>query len=103
MDVNGFYPLVPVSQPAEAEQGSLVPVSWPLVDADWCDDEETDALALLWYWLCQLVGLFFVAVAVIRHLQQQLAEQRQQAGYWQTQHRRAVLREAKQAEEIACL
>jgi transposase len=99
MDGNGFYPLVPVSRPAE--QGALVPVSLPLVvDADCCDDAETDALALLWYWLCQLFWLFLHALVVIRRLQLQLVGLRQQSRYWQAQHGRAVRREAKQTAEI---
>ena len=99
MDSLGLYPLVPLPQPAE--QGSLVPVSLPLVgDWDFCDDPEPDALDLLWQWFCQLAWFFLVALAVIRRLQLQLVELRQQSGYWQAQHRRAVGREEKQAEEI---
>src|SRR6266436_758186 len=99
MDGNGFYPLVPVARPAE--QGALVPVSLPLVvDADCCDDAETDGLAWLWQRFCQLFWLFLRALVVIRRLQVQLIGLRQQARYWQAQHRRAVLREAKQTEEI---
>ncbi len=99
MDGNGFYPLVPVARPAE--QGALVPVALPLVvDADCCDDAETDGLAWLWQRFCQLFWLFLRALVVIRRLQLQLIGLRQQARYWQAQHRRAVLREAKQTEAI---
>jgi transposase len=99
MDGNGFYPLVPVAQPAEP--GALVPLALPLVvDADGGDEAATDALALLWQRFCQLFGLLLRALAVLRRLQRQLVEVRQQSGYWQAQHRRAVLREAKQTEEI---
>ncbi len=48
-------------------------------------------------WLC---WLFLLALAVIRRLQLQLVELRQQAGYWRALHQRAVLREAKLAQEI---
>jgi len=99
MDGNGFYPLVPVARPAE--QAALVPVALPLVvDVDCCDDAETDVLALLWQRFCQLFWLFLLALVVIRRLQLQLIGLRQQSHYWQAQHRRAVLREAKQTEEI---
>src|SRR5258708_3021859 len=99
MDGNGFYPLVPVARPTE--QGALVPVSLPLVvDADYYDDAETDALALLWQRFCQLFWLFLLALVVIRRLQLQLVGLRQQSRYWQAQHRRAAPREAQQSAEL---
>jgi len=99
MDDNGFYPLVPLPRPSE--QRSPVPVSFPLVvEVDAFDDAEPDPLALLWQHFCKLFWLFLLTLVVIRRLQLQLVGLRQQAGYWQAQHRRAVLREGKLAEEI---
>jgi transposase len=99
MDGNGFYALVPLPQPSE--QQSLVPVSLPLVvDVDACDDAEPDPWVLLWQGFCLLCWLFLIALAVIRRLQLQLVELRQQAGYWRALHQRAVLREGKLAQEI---
>jgi transposase len=99
MDANGFYPLVPLPRPSE--QGSLVPVSFPLVvDSDSFADAEPDPLDLLWQRFWKLFWFFLLALAVIRRLRLQRVELRQQSGYWRARHQQAVLREAKLAEEI---
>jgi len=98
MDVHIGHDL---KSPAPPGQGALVPVAFPLVvDFDDPCDREADRLGVLWECFCQLVRLFFLALAALRQVRQQVVDLRWQANYWQAQHRRAVQREAKLAEQI---
>ncbi len=98
MDANGFPPLDPQSPPSDG--GALVSVSLPLVvGSDSSGDGQPDFSVLLWRRFCRLFWLLFLALAIIRRLRQQLVELRQQVGYWRALHQRAVVREAKLAEE----
>lgn len=97
------------SQP-EPGQGALVPlvVSFPIVvdrpdasDApDFPDITGADLLKFLWQRFCKLAWMFFLALMVLRRLQQRVLELRWQANYWQAQHRRAVQRETELAEQV---
>jgi transposase len=88
------------SQPEASGPEASVPVSLPvIVGGDAPDDADADRLTVLWQCYRLLARLFFVAVAALRRLQAQVLELRQQAGYWQAQHQRAVVREEKAAEE----
>jgi transposase len=102
MDDKISYPLV-VLPP---EQGSLVPVFDAIeVDVDSGRDEpDVHAFVMfLWRRFCKLAVLFFLALALVRRLRRQVSELRQQVGYWQAQHRRAVQREAELKEKVHLL
>jgi transposase len=99
MDVHTSYDLVSLPEPSGPE--APVPVSFPRgVGCDAPDEAEADRLAVLWQCFRLLARLCFVAVVALRRLRPQLLELRQQAGYWQAQHQRAVVREEKAAAEI---
>jgi len=99
MDGHGSYSLIPLPPPAE--QRALIPLAGPLLfDAAAGDDDEPEWLAWLRLRLGKLCWLLWLAVVVIRRLRLHLAVLRQQAGYWQAVHQRAVRREAKLAAEI---
>ena len=81
MDDKISYPLV-VLPPA---QGTLVPVLAAIEDADDSGRDEPDARAwamFFWRRFCQLAVLFFRTLALVRLLQLQISELRQQACYW---------------------
>ena len=100
MDGHEAYPLV-VLPP---EHGLLVPASAELVvDLDSPDGSQPDlraVIAFLWRRFCQLATLFFMALALLRRLQLQVIELRQQANFWRAQHQRAVQREADLKEKV---
>jgi len=93
--------------PLPREPMALVPTEFVLVPTD-CDDERE---FLTWQWLCGLLAaLLFIALQIIRRLQLEQIELRleciglrQQAHYWQAQHRRAVERETKLERQIQTL
>src|SRR5579862_3289490 len=99
MDSNGSYSLIPL--PLPAEQRALIPLASPFViDAADGAADETAWLAWLWLRFRQLCWLLFLTLVIIRRLRRQLLELRQQAGYWQALHQRAVYREDQLAAEI---
>ena len=68
-------------------------------DQEPADTPDTSRLVVLRQ-CCQMLGrMFFMAVAALRQLRQQVTELRSQANYWQAQHQRAVQREAELKEE----
>jgi transposase len=103
MDANPSYPLVPLPP----KHGALVPVSTALVcdDDDFDDeyDERAEAFAFLWRCFCGLAFILWLAVLLLHRLRALCVELRAQAHYWQTQHRRAVQRAAKLAEQVQLL
>jgi transposase len=101
MDVHDSHSLV--FQPQPSEQGALVPIAWPLVVDDGSVGEEDERRARFWRAVLSLCGLLLLALLVVRRLQRLLLELRQQAGYWQALHQRAVGREAVANEEIQLL
>ena len=82
-------------------QGTIVPLAADVVVLD--AEPEPDLLAQLWRRFCKLSFFCFLLLTFCRQLRRQLAELRQQAGYWQAQHQRAVLREAELAEKVQLL
>jgi transposase len=99
MDANGSSSLVPLPRPSEP--APLVVIALPIVAGSPADhDAQAELLAWLWQHFCRLFWLLFLALVLLAKLRRQLPELRQQAGYWRAQHQRAVLREAKLAEEI---
>jgi transposase len=96
MDVT-TYPLEPLESP---RQGTLIPLpTGIIVDTNAPDDGHPDLLAFLWRRFCQLAVLWWVTLAVLRRMQQQVVEWKLQANYWRAIHGRAVRREADLAAE----
>jgi transposase len=100
MEATTSYPLVPLPP----EQGSLVPVSFAVID-DFDSPHHSEPnfralLDLLWRYFCKLAVLFFLALVLLRRRRVELIELRLQANYWRAQHQRAVQREVDLKEQV---
>lgn len=98
--------LVPVSR----EPMALVPAEPVIIRVDDFDDDDDDEFFALRRRCGFLAVLLLIALRVIRRLRLELGELRleciglrQQAHYWQAQHRRAVERETKLEQQIQIL
>lgn len=81
-------------------QGTLIPLPTGMVVDSYAPDHgNPNLLAFLWRRFCQLAVLWWLTLAALRRMRQQVVEWKLQANYWRAVHGRAVQREVDLAAQ----